>query len=429
MIKKTLANGIRLFIEPTCSQGVTIALFFKGGAAYEQPDEIGIFHMIEHLFFRNLDDLDWKTLFFEVDKIGAVFNAATYRDFIKFEITIKHNKFFEKAWKILFHVLSDFEWTATDLIAEKAVIKNQIRFKGYDFFGAVERLYFDIPAFDQTIMGTQTNIENLSLSQINLYKKAYFNCNNCCVVIAGTVSDQDLNTCIAACAAINNAAPPIKQLKLMPRYAFSRKLQQDALEITTDDICEVCLSFDIDLHTCKNIGEIQMLASIIAGGDGSRLNEKLVYEHCLTDAVTAVFDAYFDIGRLVISYEVEAEHLEKSLDLVFSELHQIKLQLSKKDILSNCVFFTKNLMHLSSKELAMNLGWFNFILHYPYDLHRLINANKTIDEITIQRTAQRILRSDNLFIHLSYNEQYEHKIMRRLGQLRSLLDANCINEC
>ena len=86
-------------------------------------------------------------------------------------------------------------------------------------------------------------------------------------------------------------------------------------------------------------------------------------------------------------------------------------------------------MHLSSKELAMNLGWFNFILHYPYDLHRLINANKTIDEITIQRTAQRILRSDNLFIHLSYNEQYEHKIMRRLGQLRSLLDANCINEC
>ena len=401
MIKKTLANGIRLFIEPTCSQGVTVALFFKGGAAYEQPDEIGIFHMIEHLFFRNLDDLDWKTLFFEVDKIGAVFNAATYRDFIKFEITIKHNKFFEKAWKILFRVLSDFEWTATDLIAEKAVIKNQIRFKGYDFFGAVERLYFDIPAFDQTIMGTQTNIENLSLSQINLYKKAYFNCNNCCVVIAGTVSDQDLNTCIAACAAINNAAPPIKQLKLMPRYAFSRKLQQDALEITTDDICEVCLSFDIDLHTCKNIGEIQMLASIIAGGDGSRLNEKLVYEHCLTDAVTAVFDAYFDIGRLV----------------------------SKKDILSNCVFFTKNLMHLSSKELAMNLGWFNFILHYPYDLHRLINANKTIDEITIQRTAQRILRSDNLFIHLSYNEQYEHKIMRRLGQLRSLLDANCINEC
>ena len=64
MIKKTLANGIRLLIEPTCSQGVTVALFFKGGAAYEQPDEIGIFHMIEHLFFRNLDDLDWKTLFF-----------------------------------------------------------------------------------------------------------------------------------------------------------------------------------------------------------------------------------------------------------------------------------------------------------------------------------------------------------------------------
>ena len=375
MNQLSLANGLHVLTEPTCDQGVTIALFFKGGAAYERPDEIGIFHMIEHLFFRKLDDLDWKTLFFEVDKIGAVFNAATYRDFIKFEITIKNNKFFEKAWKILFRVLSDFEWTATDLIAEKAVVKNQIRLKGYDFFGVVERLYFDIPAFDQTIMGTQSDIESLSLSQINLYKKAYFNCNNCCVVIAGAVSAKDLDACIAACAAINNAAPPIQQLKLIPRYAFSRKLQQDVLETTTNAICDVCLSFDIDLHACKNIGEIQMLASIIAGGDASRLNEKLVYEHCLTDAVTAVFDAYFDIGRLVISYEVEAEHLKKSLNLVFTELRQLKFTLSEHDILSNRTFFTENLMHLSSKELAMHLGWFNFILQHPYDLHRLIAAN------------------------------------------------------
>ena len=82
MNQLSLANGLHVLTEPTCDQGVTIALFFKGGAAYERPDEIGIFHMIEHLFFRKLDDLDWKTLFFEVDKIGAVFNAATYRGFI-----------------------------------------------------------------------------------------------------------------------------------------------------------------------------------------------------------------------------------------------------------------------------------------------------------------------------------------------------------
>lgn len=67
-----LKNGITFISQKLDNvHSVTISVNFKVGSLYEDQINNGITHLIEHLFFRQWDNLPQKQLYYEMHCMGA----------------------------------------------------------------------------------------------------------------------------------------------------------------------------------------------------------------------------------------------------------------------------------------------------------------------------------------------------------------------
>ncbi|RGI76372.1 insulinase family protein [Ruminococcus bromii] len=72
-----LKNGITFISQKLDNvHSVTISVNFKVGSLYEDQINNGITHLIEHLFFRQWDNLPQKQLYYEMQCMGAGTNYS-----------------------------------------------------------------------------------------------------------------------------------------------------------------------------------------------------------------------------------------------------------------------------------------------------------------------------------------------------------------
>ena len=112
---KTLENGMTVkTLRNNHLHSVNLGVYVN-----KIPEPVcGIAHMVEHMFFRCLGDIPQEKLYFEMDKIGATINAATYSDFVCFDITVAPSKI-KEAFNLISKIFSKFEWNTEDVLVEK----------------------------------------------------------------------------------------------------------------------------------------------------------------------------------------------------------------------------------------------------------------------------------------------------------------------
>ena len=169
---------------------VCISVTFRAGSLYENEQNSGISHMVEHMFFRRLSDLSQDELYFEMQKIGDEINGETCADYVSFNITVVP-QYFTKALDLMLRYFDKFNWTETELSQEKEVVFRQIETSGGSYGKWVNSYYFEDTKYSVPIMGTKESVAALSLDEINCWKNEYFTPQNACVVVTGNISDDD----------------------------------------------------------------------------------------------------------------------------------------------------------------------------------------------------------------------------------------------
>ena len=76
-----LNNGIRTIYYPLPhSYSVSIGLYVKTGSKYENENNNGITHFLEHMHFRQLGGMPQDELYFKTESMGGTLRAATYKE-------------------------------------------------------------------------------------------------------------------------------------------------------------------------------------------------------------------------------------------------------------------------------------------------------------------------------------------------------------
>jgi predicted Zn-dependent peptidase len=77
-----LPNGIRVLSEELPDLGsVTVGIWVENGSRYERPDQAGISHFLEHLFFKGTARRTAAQIAEEIDAVGGVLNAFTGKEY------------------------------------------------------------------------------------------------------------------------------------------------------------------------------------------------------------------------------------------------------------------------------------------------------------------------------------------------------------
>lgn len=149
-----LKNGITFISQKLDNvHSVTISVNFKVGSLYEDQINNGITHLIEHLFFRQWDNLPQKQLYYEMQCMGAEIAAKTFHDYVSFSITVTPDSFI-KAFKLITKCLNKFDWTDDIVKIEKEVVYKQIENDYQTFDNWIDSYYFKDTKYEKTIMGT-----------------------------------------------------------------------------------------------------------------------------------------------------------------------------------------------------------------------------------------------------------------------------------
>src|SRR5262245_54133419 len=77
-----LANGVRVLSQEVPDLGsVTLGIWVENGSRYERPEQAGISHFLEHLFFKGTGRRSAAQIAEEIDAVGGVLNAFTGKEY------------------------------------------------------------------------------------------------------------------------------------------------------------------------------------------------------------------------------------------------------------------------------------------------------------------------------------------------------------
>ncbi len=124
--KKVLSNGLTVLFEKRDVDVSTVMLGVRYGSAYENVEEKGIAHFIEHLCFKGTKKRNTKEVSSELEKVGGELNAFTHEELTTYFVKLP-SAHLDIAMDVLFDIFFNPIFPEEDIKREASVICEEIK--------------------------------------------------------------------------------------------------------------------------------------------------------------------------------------------------------------------------------------------------------------------------------------------------------------
>lgn len=419
-----LPNGMTLLCFPQDHlHSIHMGLYLKGGTLYENRQNQGIGHLLEHLCFRSLGGLEHDALQLALNRMGAELNGVTYAEAIVFDLHALP-RFFDEMSSLFLRFFADVPWTQSQIDAEKQVVLRQIEEDDCDFEEQIDRRYRRTAAGSFPRMGTAESITEMSAATIRRWQRMVFQPQNACLCITGRLSEAMERSAVEAFSALANHTdePPFAQA--VPRGFCMRDASSDWVTDETGGHAKVHIAFDLDDERVYPLLS-EVLDAFTGGSDDSLLFQTLREQEALVAEIDSTLEEMGLFRRLVIRYDVRQELLTDSLRKVFTLLRRLRMYIRPVRLeLARPTFTDNNEMMLDSPSgMADLMGW----SWLTDDLSRAdLDAQAAMyDDLTTEDlldAAQSVFRPENLCISIQRDPALTPKNLKPLlAELRAML--------
>ncbi len=405
--EQILSNGLTVITDINYRVSTaTYAVYFAVGSMYESEEFQGITHLVEHMFFRRLNKLCQKELYFKSESLGGTINGLTSQQYVCFDLTVISD-YADEALELMREFFSDFEWTNKEIEAEKKVVLKEIEMNGSSF-NYLSYYQTGSECYANPIKGSEESIKSISCDEINRWKKSYFNCNNACFVVTGNISNKTADAIIDKLSEYNSGCDKIKRKRLHPKKAFKRTDKDRLFPNIDGDIADISIFFDVDLKKVDWVS-LQTVYDAFCCGNGSKLSFMLRDTGALTYAIESellLFDGY---ARVETAWSVNCTDLFESLDIFSACLDDFKNGITDEELISSVKFSTANAVKFrdNTQSLASQYGYFDFICNQPFDIEKSVAYEISKDKINT--AINDIFADENMYVYVAANRKHIRK--------------------
>ncbi|RED66080.1 M16 family metallopeptidase [Cohnella lupini] len=380
MNKYVLKNGLRVMIEsiPTC-RSVSFGIWVKTGSRYEDLDNNGISHFIEHMLFKGTKRHSAKDIADRFDGIGGNVNAFTSKEY-----TCYYAKVLDLHLPIAVDILSDmfFESQMADaeLAKEKNVILEEISMYEDTPDDTVHDLasraaYLDHP-LAYSILGTAERLNAMGPDHLRQYMSERYRIDDTVISVAGNIGEEVLELLEQHFGRfdVKGSDKALEAPKFHSRALFHRKKTEQN---------HLCLTFPGSSIQAPNLYAMILLNNTIGGGMSSRLFQEIREKRGLAYSVYSYHTSYADSGLFTVYagtapkqtkdvYDITMELLN---DIASSGLNEAELSRGKEQLKGNLI------LSLESTSSRMNrLGKNELMLGRHYTLDEMLER---IDQVQL----------------------------------------------
>ena len=185
-----LNNGLTvIFVDTKTFPTLTTLLLIGAGSRYENKENNGIAHFLEHMFFKGSKKYPTQEIVSTtIEGLGGVWNAFTSKHYTRYYIK-GATEHFEKMIDILSDILLQPKFEEKEIIKEKGVVIEEINMYEDQPQARVGELFENLiyagNPLGMDVIGNKETVTNFSRQTIINYKESLYKPNNAILVVAG----------------------------------------------------------------------------------------------------------------------------------------------------------------------------------------------------------------------------------------------------
>ena len=371
--RKTLSNGLRVIVhEDKATPFVAVNVCYNVGAKHESPQRTGFAHLFEHLTFGgspNVADFDLHT-----QQAGGTNNAFTSNDITNYYVTLPANNIETALWLESDRMLGP-KFTKKGLETQRKVVIEEFRQRSLnkpygDIWHLLRNLSYQIHPYRWPTIGLSVDhIEKASMEEVKDFFYHHYAPNNAILVISGNINPG------VAFDLAEKWFGNIPEREITNPLIHPEPVQtEDRFETVNRDvpIDTFYIAWHMGSRTEKDFYAADLLSDILASGNSSRVEEKLIREQKLFVEADVFLSGENEPGLFIatgkVNEKVDFGFAQKALidEILLTteekiseyELEKVKNKV-EADLLFNEIGYHEKAIQLASYEILGDAGLIN----------------------------------------------------------------------
>lgn len=348
-----LKNGIRVIHRRNKSEVAHFGLLVHTGTRDEQPEEHGLAHFMEHMFFKGTAKRSPYQIISRLEDVGGEINAYTTK-----EETALHASFLKQDYRKAMELIQDIylhsSFPEKELEKEAEVILSEIQ--GYDdspselIFDRAEELLFPDQSIGRNILGTEKSLGTFRNGALVKFQSENYSTDETVLSFVGNLPFEKFR--LAAEKYFGDLPYKSRSRARVQPYSISAKKvveQRNAFQ-------KHCMIVG-PAYALPDPKRLQLyLINNILGGPGmnSRLNMALRERRGYSYSAESHYSPYSDTGAMMIYFSCDADKFSKSMQVTREEIRKLKSNLitekrlihARKQLLGQLAISHENNEHL-----------------------------------------------------------------------------------
>jgi len=356
-IKTTLDNGLRVITYPMPKmRSVALGIWIKVGGRYENQDNKGVSHYLEHMLFKGTKKYSCRKLKESIEGVGGSLNGFTSEEYTCYLVKLPYAHL-QDGINVLSDMVLDPLLNQDDMEKERTVILEEIKMyedlpQSYVHDLLDELLYPNQP-LGMKILGSFNSVNRLNKNELVEFKTKHYSCSNIVVSASGCLKHNEL---VRSIKSNFSGLKEGQQDTFLPACHNQSVPQLKILDKDTEQT-HLALGFHA-LSKADPMRYILDIFHIILGGNmSSRLFEELREKKGLAYEIASAVKRYKDTGVFLVHAGIDNSKVPEAISLVLDELFKARRELVKSDELKRAKEFYLGQLMLSLEDTMDNMLW------------------------------------------------------------------------
>jgi len=324
-----LSNGLTVVSDPMPGlESAAVGIWVNTGSRNEQPSQMGISHMLEHMAFKGTATRSARAIAEEIEAVGGVLNAYTSREQTAFHARILKNDV-PLALDMIADILTNPTFEQSELERERQVVLQELgqaRDTPDDIvFDHLQSAIFKDQPLGWPILGEEATVNAFSRELLRTYMGSQYRLEGMTLIASGAVRHGEiLALAEEKCGGLTcGAVPPIK-----PAHYVGGDFR--ALEDLEQ--AHVAFAFPGLSNRDPDYFVAQIYATALGGGTSSRLFQEAREKRGLCYSIYAFSNGFQDSGFLGIYAGTGESEAEEISAVVAGEMEAITVKLTEAEV-------------------------------------------------------------------------------------------------
>lgn len=406
--KTVLDNGVRVLSEHHAdSRCVVTGFWVATGTRYESREQVGISHLLEHMVFKGTEKYNALELALCMESKGGDINAFTAREHTCFHTT-SLSEDMDLSVDVLSQVVAFAKFNENEFIKEKGVVQQEILMAADDLEEYVYDLYYEKifanNPLGYQILGSMQSVESLKLTDIQSYYDKHFVADNIIVTAAGCVDHDEL---------VSSVEHHLKNKKWSGQKDNSPLVTPEKRSIQGffQKDCEqyhIIVGFPACSYRDDNRFNGFVVNTALGGGMTSKLYQSIREDRGLVYSIFSMLNTFTDTGIQTIYAGTEKRHVVEVIDLITTELKNLKKHGLKKEEIELYKTQAKGQIIIGAEDIdnRMNSIAINEMVFGTYrSVEKVIADIDLVNQETVMQYIEDKLNPDDLSYFMLGSEQ------------------------